>query len=76
MHIILDLLSPTTEITAFKASARNAFYPRGRTLPDIVVLTFKIARVECPFNQRDWFRDGSESHETLWLPTAYPATTT
>jgi hypothetical protein len=30
-------------LTAFKASARNAFYARGRTLPDFVVLTFKIA---------------------------------
>jgi hypothetical protein len=26
--------------------------------------------------ERDWFRDGSESHEPLWLPTAILFTST
>ena len=51
-------------------------YWRGPRPRPNTVFEATLAGDKCTWNQRDWFRGGSESHETLWLPTAYPATTT
>jgi hypothetical protein len=35
-----------------------------------LTLISKLSKILWAFKERDWFRDGSRSHEPLWLPTA------